>query len=397
MGTRTRIISFGILSASLALSAQANDVVLANKDQSKSLYHIYMGALYNQPDRDRSLTDFGYGFTAGWGIPLRAISNNLYMELGGSRTTYRTGRALNASGESVRLPVDFYRTALTADLQYAFGDRDSLTPFILGGIGVARTDVGENRDDKTHFTASLGAGLTGLMIGELVRGRVDVRGIYDDYSRGLFDAVLTAGIEIPLGRHKSEPIIQMVERQVEVEREVVREIVKEVEPLDSDGDGIPDHRDDCPGTLPGLRTDNRGCAIGQTVTIENIEFDFNKATLRDSSGSILDNAANFLRNQDNLRVVIAGHTDDVGSDIYNQRLSEARARSVMQALVQRGISADRLKALGLGKSFPRASNATQEGRDRNRRVEFLLSAADRPETKVNQQVPEAPVTIEQAN
>lgn len=376
-----------ILASSAAASANEGET-LPNVGQ-KSLYHVYIGAMYNQPDRDRQLTDYGYGFTGAVGIPLNSISNRLFLELGGSQTTYRTGRATNSSGVSQQLPVDFYRRDLTASLQYAFGNRDELTPFLLAGVGVARTDVALSNNDRTHFTASVGAGLTSLLFSDVVRGRIDVRGVYDDYSDNLLDAVMTAGIEVALGRSRGETIIKTVDRIVEKEVATIKEVVKEVEPLDTDGDGIPDYRDDCPDTLKGARTDNRGCALGQTLTIENIEFDFNKATLTPSSTPILDAAAKFLNSQDNLNVVVAGHTDDIGSEAYNQKLSETRANSVLKALVDRGVNANRLKALGLGESFPRVPNDSQENRDRNRRVEFLLSAADRPNKIINQQVPEA--------
>lgn len=368
------VASLVLISSSFANAN--NEDVLPTRASDNSLYHVYIGALYNQPDNKRA-TDYGYGAIAAVGIPLTSISNRLYLELGASHTILRSDRSL---------PTEFFRKSFNADIQYAFGNRDQLTPFLLAGIGVARNDVIPDNFDKTTFTANIGAGLTGLLIGDSVRGRIDIRGVYDDYLDNVFDGIITAGIEIPLGRARAETVerIVTVEKQVEVIKEVVREVV----PIDSDGDGIPDSIDECPDTLPGVRTDNRGCAIGQTLTIENIEFDFNKATLTANSNSILDAATKFLNSQDNLRIVIAGHTDNVGSAAYNQRLSEARARSVMQALIARGIAANRLKTIGLGDSFPRAENVTQEGRDRNRRVEFLLSAADRP-ARVNTQQPSA--------
>lgn len=365
------VASLILISSSFAIAD--NDEQLPTRASENSLYHIYIGALYNQPDNQRE-TDFGYGAIAAVGVPLRSLSNRLYLELSASHTILKSDKSL---------PTEFFRKSLNADLQYAFGNRDQLTPFVLAGIGVARNDVIPDNFDKTTFTANIGAGLTGLLIGDSVRGRIDIRGVYDDYLDNVFDGVVTAGIEIPLGRARTETVERVV--TVEKQVEVIKEVVREVAPIDSDGDGIPDSIDECPNTLSGVRTDNRGCAIGQTLTIENIEFDFNKATLTANSNAILDLATKFLNSQDNLRVVIAGHTDNVGSAPYNQRLSEARARSVMQALIARGIAANRLKTIGLGDSFPRAENATQEGRDRNRRVEFLLSAADRPASVNTQQ------------
>ncbi len=374
------VASLVLVSSSFALAD--SDETLPTRASENSLYHVYIGALY-KPEEYKN-TEYGYGAIAAVGIPLTSISNRLYLELGANHTTLKTDKSM---------ATNFFRRSLTADLQYAFGNRDQLTPFVLAGIGVARNDVVPDELDDTTFTASFGAGLTGLLIGDSVRGRIDLRGIYDDYlDDNKIHGVVTAGIEIPLGRARTETVERIVE--VEKQVEVIKEVVKEVAPPDSDGDGIADSIDECPDTLSGVRTDNRGCAIGQTLTIENIEFDFNKATLTANSNAILDSASKFLNSQDNLRVVIAGHTDNVGATAYNQRLSEARARSVMQALIARGIAANRLKTIGLGDSFPRADNSTQEGRDRNRRVEFLLSAADRPE-KVNAQQPtdsEAPKT-----
>jgi len=85
---------------------------------------------------------------------------------------------------------------------------------------------------------------------------------------------------------------------------------------------------------------------------------------------VLDNAVRVLKANSTLKIEIHGHTDSVGSDAYNQRLSERRAQAVKDRLVSKGIDADRLATRGLGKSDPVASNATPEGRAQNRRVEF---------------------------
>lgn len=99
-------------------------------------------------------------------------------------------------------------------------------------------------------------------------------------------------------------------------------------------------------------------------------FDFNKSTLKPESESTLERVGDLMTSRPTLRLEVQGHTDAIGSDAYNQKLSEARARSVASWLIQRGIAANRLTTLGYGKSRPIADNSTDEGRAKNRRVEI---------------------------
>lgn len=107
--------------------------------------------------------------------------------------------------------------------------------------------------------------------------------------------------------------------------------------------------------------------------LEGIQFDFDKATLRPVSIPILNEAANVLRQYSDIRVEIQGHTCSMGSDEYNLTLSRARAGSVLNYLVtEQNIDRARLVAKGYGESMPVATNETEEGRIRNRRVEFVV-------------------------
>ncbi len=112
--------------------------------------------------------------------------------------------------------------------------------------------------------------------------------------------------------------------------------------------------------------------VGTTIVLRNIFFDFDKATLRPESKTELERAYEFLQKNPRIKVRIAGHTDSFGSDEYNQRLSEARAKSVYEYLISRGISADRLGYVGYGESRPADTNDTEEGRQNNRRVELEI-------------------------
>ncbi|MBD3286628.1 OmpA family protein [candidate division WOR-3 bacterium] len=112
---------------------------------------------------------------------------------------------------------------------------------------------------------------------------------------------------------------------------------------------------------------------GMTFTLHNIHFDFNKSTIKPESYPVLDEAAKILKENPSIRVEIQGHTDSVGSDEYNQTLSEARAASVVNYFVMKHqIDTRRLVAKGYGESKPIASNASEAGRELNRRVEFVI-------------------------
>jgi outer membrane protein OmpA-like peptidoglycan-associated protein len=101
-------------------------------------------------------------------------------------------------------------------------------------------------------------------------------------------------------------------------------------------------------------------------------FDFNSATLKRESFPDLNRAVNVLKENPNMLVTVGGHTDSVGSDSYNQKLSQDRANSVKEYIVRQGINGSRIDAVGYGETRPIADNGTEEGRALNRRVEFLV-------------------------
>jgi len=137
---------------------------------------------------------------------------------------------------------------------------------------------------------------------------------------------------------------------------------------DSDGDGVLDRNDDCPGTPRGTPVDVHGCP--EIPDLKGVNFEFDKDALTSEGMSILDHGADLLNSNPAVRVEIVGHTDSMGSDEYNQRLSERRADTVRAYLESKGISANRLSTSGRGESAPIANNDTREGRAENRRVEL---------------------------
>ncbi len=112
--------------------------------------------------------------------------------------------------------------------------------------------------------------------------------------------------------------------------------------------------------------------VGQVVRLNNIFFEYGKATLKPESFLELDRTIAFLNNNPELVIEIGGHTDDVGSEQTNQRLSQARAQSVADYLLNHGISTSRLKVVGYGEAQPISFNNDEEGRKNNRRVEFKV-------------------------
>lgn len=112
--------------------------------------------------------------------------------------------------------------------------------------------------------------------------------------------------------------------------------------------------------------------VGQIIRLNNIFFDFGKATLRPESYIELDEVVNVLKNNSKMEIEMSGHTDNVGSEDANLKLSEDRAKAVKDYIVSKGISENRIISKGYGKSKPITSNDTDEGRQLNRRVEFTI-------------------------
>ena len=141
-------------------------------------------------------------------------------------------------------------------------------------------------------------------------------------------------------------------------------------PVDSDGDGVTDDKDKCPNTPKGVQVDKDGCPVVKpAMRMElKIEFDFDKADVRSQYDAEMAEAAAFMKKYPTAVATIEGHTDSTGPESYNQGLSERRANAVRDALVNSGISADRLKTVGYGETRPVADNGTREGRQMNRRV-----------------------------
>jgi OOP family OmpA-OmpF porin len=305
-----------------------------------------------------------------------------------------------------------YHTGLNFDVVRDFGSLYGLKPFALAGLGVIQDDVQGSKDLRPAVNIGGGA-LYGLpWWGMGVRAEARAMSQYkSDSAPGdnfLFDYRLLLGLQVPLTPYFMPSDLDELPPVEDCPVAVVDPVTGRTDCVtDSDGDGVPDHLDECPGTPRGTRVDSRGCPVSaagrdsdgdgvpddadacpdtmpgvtvnafgcaepQPLVISDFTFEFDSAQLTSAGRRYLDKMAAMLRGQPELTVEIIGHTDSLGAETYNQELSQARAESVLNYLADNGVEHARLTATGRGESQPVASNETDEGRARNRRVAFWL-------------------------
>lgn len=171
------------------------------------------------------------------------------------------------------------------------------------------------------------------------------------------EIIATAGVAIPVGTIGTYPVDK-------------DECPIKIDEPDEDRDGVADAVDQCPETPCYFTVDQYGCPTKATL---RIHFDVDKATIRPHSMPKVEAFASFLRDNKGSMVKIVGHTDSDADDAYNMVLSEARANTVMNKLIELGVSANRLSAEGKGETMPITSNATEAGKQLNRRIEVTLT------------------------
>jgi len=203
-----------------------------------------------------------------------------------------------------------------------------------------------------------------------------------------------AGLEFSLGSSAkpslewSNPLATMYDelkdptlrQEVEALKNRVSNVEKSVEDLkkDTDGDGVADQFDKCPGTPAGTAVDGSGCPLpkfqadststGNVTGFEKIGFDFNSSVLKTEAYPTLDKLSSVLR-ENGGKVTVNGYASSEGTAAYNMKLSKDRANSVKTYLVNSGVNASQVATKGMGEANPIASNDTEEGRIQNRRVE----------------------------
>jgi OOP family OmpA-OmpF porin len=219
--------------------------------------------------------------------------------------------------------------------------------------------------EDSFLAANLGVGLQADYDRYAVRGELGTRVSFDDTSfvapdsNSFGDILASVTLLMKLGDLPA-PVVP--------EEPVVQTTCAD---LDDDGDGVNNCDDKCPGSVAGQAIGPDGCPVPLTIDLKGVNFDFDKSTLRPDAVAILDEAIAILQKYPQLKVEVAGHTDSIGTEQYNQGLSERRAKAVYDYLTNAGIGADRLSGPnGYGESRPIDTNDTAEGRARNRRTEL---------------------------
>lgn len=145
--------------------------------------------------------------------------------------------------------------------------------------------------------------------------------------------------------------------------------------VDSDGDGVADDQDACPGTPPGVTVDHKGCEVLERL--DSTYFEYDSAALTQSATAALNRVAAKIMQHSDRKFEIAGHTDSMGTEEYNNLLGQRRAIAVVEFLRRAGVPAERLVVRSYGKTQPIAPNTRPdgsddpEGRALNRRVEII--------------------------
>ena len=137
-------------------------------------------------------------------------------------------------------------------------------------------------------------------------------------------------------------------------------------PKDTDADGVLDYLDECPNTPKGAEVNIVGCWI-----LAGVKFDTNKSEIKAGYSAMIDKVVDVLNENPDIKIEVQGHTDNIASKEYNQKLSEKRADAVRDYIIEKGIAADRVRTKGFGLTKPIASNNTKENRAKNRRVQLM--------------------------
>ncbi|WP_087111787.1 OmpA family protein [Parendozoicomonas haliclonae] len=143
-------------------------------------------------------------------------------------------------------------------------------------------------------------------------------------------------------------------------------------PADSDGDGIPDPLDKCPGTAMGEKVDKNGCAILEEAHLASVHFALSSSELAANAKAVLDQEVVLMQRYPYTKITLTGFTDSTGPLEFNNKLSVSRAMAVKNYLISQGVDPARITMAGDGPEDPVATNATKEGRMQNRRVQLEL-------------------------
>lgn len=305
---------------------------------------------------------------------------------------------------------------------YHFFPDNALVPYLAAGYSGVKLD-GNGINNATHGAFDYGVGAKYFVTDDIAL-RGDLRHIIYRYDSGTYnDMEYTLGAYFQFGGTKqamkpvastpapTEEPVKEVAAPAPVQEQVMAAVAPvPAPPVDSDGDGVIDTLDKCPGTPAGVTVDAQGCPVdsdkdgvadyldkcpttplGTSVDAKGcaievtarfcdkpaviaISFDTNKTDVKAKYYEELDKLGNFLKEYPNSKGTIEGHTDSDGSKQLNQKLSQARAENVRSYIIKKfGIEGSRISAKGYGSAKPVASNKTAAGKAKNRRTEAVFT------------------------
>ncbi len=358
-----KFIKVGLLSLLVAMLCLAGFAQAGQREGAFSIspmvgYHLFEG---DQSTEDGYLggLSLGYNVSKRWAAELEVRFTDSETDVNGM------------SDED----LDVWSVGMNA--LYHFNPDGPFVPYVSAGFGGMFFLIDEFQDDEDYMM-NWGVGAK-YFFSEDTALRFDARHVVDVHSDRDWDqfdrdehdnnVLLTAGLYWQFGGAEPPPPA----------------------PLDSDRDGIPDLRDKCPGTPLGVRVDAIGCPpveriptpppakpvvmkpapkVTKEIITFNLQFGFDKHQITDEMVPVLEQAKLILGEDSDATFLVLGHTCSIGSDSYNQSLSERRAASVKNWLTSNGIAAERLEAIGYGESQPKYDNGIEESRKLNRRVEI---------------------------
>lgn len=365
------------LSTLVALSLGAATTLHAQEYDDRWYFATGIYDSFNDSDRETNPTSvlgmLGIG---------RYINERASIDVFVDRTTRPFHSPLRGSGQWSNMVIG-------TSARWYFSDADSWQPYLTAGIGA---DNHRANGAKAGWGPMFQAGI-GLQkaLTEKVRFRTELVYRYDfdkDTRKTYFptvsddqfgDLLFGVGLTVALGEPSAPP------PPAEPKVTPTPPATPSCRDLDDDNDGVNNCDDKCPNTPAGTLVGPDGCPQKVVIDLRGVNFKFDRPgpnekniapTLMEPSAeslAILDQAIDTLKRYPDVRVEVDGHTDSVGTDEYNQRLSERRAKIVYDYLTSHGIPASRLDGpKGFGESRPIDTNDTKEGRQRNRRTELQV-------------------------
>jgi OOP family OmpA-OmpF porin len=284
--------------------------------------------------------------------------------------------------EYVKVKDDYASSLLKGSINavYEYENNTYTIPYLVGGVGYEYVSSATDDVFESHPFVQGGAGVR-VDLDNGMKARVEGKLLKILASSGEGnEAILTVGMSFPLSYQKQRktppPVVRakpapiIVKPTTKVFYVNNNECSMKIDAPDLDRDGVEDRLDQCPATPCNFTVDSFGCPVKTTL---RINFATASDIINENSMFKVNRFADFLLAHKGSLVKIVGHTDSVGTTQSNMSLSQRRASSVIRALIQRGVSASRLEAEGMGESMPVSSNDTIAGKAMNRRIEAILS------------------------